>query len=34
VDAIEEIKKYKALMEEGAISQEEFSARKKQLPGI
>lgn len=34
VDAIEEIKKYKALMEEGIISQKEFEAKKKQLLGI
>ncbi len=33
-DAIEEIKKYKALMEEGIISQQEFEAKKKQLLGI
>lgn len=33
-DSIEEIKKYKALMEEDIISQEEFDAKKKQLPGI
>lgn len=31
VDAIEEIKKYKALMEEGIISQQEFDAKKRQL---
>lgn len=34
VDAIEEIKKYKALMEDGIISQQEFEAKKKQLLGI
>ncbi|NLE24971.1 MAG: DUF4428 domain-containing protein [Clostridiaceae bacterium] len=34
VDSIEEIKKYKALMDEGIISQEEFDAKKKQLLGI
>lgn len=34
VDAIEEIKKYKALMEDGVISQQEFDAKKKQLLGI
>lgn len=34
VDAIEEIKKYKVLMEEGVISQQEFDAKKKQLLGI
>lgn len=33
-DAIEEIKKYKALMEDGVISQQEFDAKKKQLLGI
>ena len=33
-DAIEEIKKYKTLMEDGIISQEEFDAKKKQLLGI
>lgn len=33
-DAIEEIKKYKTLMEEGIISQQEFDAKKKQLLGI
>lgn len=33
-DAIEEIKKYKALMEEGIISEEEFQSKKKQLLGI
>lgn len=34
VDAIEEIKKYKSLMEEGVISREEFDAKKRQLLGI
>lgn len=34
VDAIEEIKKYKVLMEDGVISQQEFEAKKKQLLGI
>ncbi len=34
IDAIEEIKKYKALMEEGILSQQEFDAKKKQLLGI
>ncbi len=34
VDVIEEIKKYKALMEDGALSQQEFDAKKKQLLGI
>ena len=33
-DAIEEIKKYKTLMEEGIISSQEFDAKKKQLLGI
>lgn len=33
-DAIEEIKKYKGLMEDGIISQQEFDAKKKQLLGI
>jgi hypothetical protein len=33
-DAIEEIKRYKALMEDGVISQQEFEAKKKQLLGI
>ena len=33
-DAIEEIKKYKALMEDGVISQQEFEAKKRQLLGI
>ncbi|MPM41475.1 hypothetical protein SDC9_88130 [bioreactor metagenome] len=33
-DAIEEIKKYKALMEEGILSQQEFDAKKRQLLGI
>ncbi len=33
-DAIEEIKKYKTLMNEGIISKEEFDAKKKQLLGI
>lgn len=31
MDAIEEIKKYKALMEDGTISSQEFDAKKKQL---
>lgn len=34
IDAIEEIKKYKALTDEGIISQEEFDAKKKQLLGV
>lgn len=33
-DAIEEIRKYKTLMEEGILSDEEFGAKKKQLLGI
>ncbi|PHV70554.1 hypothetical protein CS063_09630 [Sporanaerobium hydrogeniformans] len=33
-DAIEEIKKYKTLMEDGIISQQEFDAKKRQLLGI
>ncbi len=33
-DAIEEIKKYKALMEDGIISPQEFDSKKKQLLGI
>lgn len=33
-DAIEEIKKYKSLMEDGIISQQEFDSKKKQLLGI
>jgi hypothetical protein len=33
-DPIEEIKKYKALMEDGIITQQEFDAKKKQLLGI
>ncbi len=33
-DGIEEIKKYKTLMEDGLISQQEFDAKKKQLLGI
>ena len=33
-DAIEEIKKYKALMEDGVISEQEFDAKKRQLLGI
>ena len=34
IDAIEEIKKFKALMEEGVITRDEFDAKKKQLLGI
>ena len=34
VDAIEEIKKYKSLVEDGIISKEEFEAKKRQLLGI
>jgi hypothetical protein len=33
-DAIEQIKKYKALMDEGIISEQDFEAKKKQLMGI
>jgi predicted Zn-dependent peptidase len=33
-DVIEEIKRYKALMEEGIITQQEFNSKKKQLLGI
>ncbi|HOJ11933.1 MAG TPA: DUF4428 domain-containing protein [Clostridiales bacterium] len=33
-DAIEEIRKYKVLMEDGIISQQEFDAKKRQLLGI
>ncbi|MGI6685974.1 MAG: DUF4428 domain-containing protein [Bacillota bacterium] len=33
-DAIEEIKKYKALMDDGIITQQEFDAKKRQLLGI
>ncbi|MDD2971199.1 MAG: DUF4428 domain-containing protein [Lachnospiraceae bacterium] len=33
-DTIEDIKKYKSLMEEGIISQEEFQEKKRQLLGI
>ena len=33
-DAIEEIKKYKALLEDGILSQQEFDAKKRQLLGI
>ena len=32
--AVEEIKKYKELLDAGVITQEEFSAKKKQLMGI
>lgn len=34
VDAVEEIQKYKALMDAGVITEEEFSAKKRQLLGI
>lgn len=34
VDAVEEIKRYKELLEQGAITEEEFTAKKKQLLGI
>lgn len=33
-DTINEIKKYKALLDEGIITQQEFDAKKKQLLGI
>ncbi len=33
-DAIEEIKRYKALLEDGILSQQEYEAKKKQLLGI
>jgi hypothetical protein len=33
-DAIDEIRKHKALLEEGLISQQEFDAKKRQLLGI
>lgn len=34
VDAIEEIRKYKGLLEEGIITDEEFQAKKKEIMGI
>ena len=34
VDAVTEIKRYKELLEQGAITEEEFTAKKKQLLGI
>lgn len=34
VDSIEEIRRYKTLLEEGIITEEEFNAKKKQLLGI
>ena len=34
VDAVAEIKRYKELMEQGVITEEEFTAKKKQLLGI
>lgn len=34
VDSIEEIRRYKALVEEGIITEEEFTAKKRQLLGI
>lgn len=34
LDAVEEMKKYKDLLDSGAISQEEFEAKKKQLLGL
>ena len=34
VDQVEELRRYKALLDEGVITQEEFEAKKKQLLGI
>lgn len=34
VDAVAEIKKYKELLEQGIITEEEFTAKKKRLLGI
>lgn len=34
VDAVAEIQKYKALLDSGAITEEEFTAKKRQLLGI
>lgn len=34
VDAVEEIQRYKALLDSGAITEEEFTAKKRQLLGI
>ena len=34
VDAVAEIKRYKELMEQDVITEEEFTAKKKQLLGI
>jgi len=34
VDAVEEIKRFKSLMDQGIITEEEFTAKKKQLLGI
>ena len=34
VDAVEEIKKYKELLDSGIITEEEFAAKKRQLMGI
>ena len=34
VDAADEIRKYKELLDSGAITAEEFAAKKKQLLGI
>lgn len=34
VDAVEEIKRYKALLDQGIITEEEFTAKKRQLLGI
>ena len=34
VDVVEEIQRFKALMEQGIITEEEFAAKKRQLLGI
>ncbi len=34
ISAADEIKKFKALLDEGIITQEEFDAKKKQLLGL
>jgi len=34
IDAVEEIKRYKKLLEEGIINEEEYAAKKKLLLGI
>ena len=33
-DAVEEIKRFKALLDQGIITEEEFTAKKRQLLGI